>query len=91
MGTGANYSKFVVDNSATMGEGRTDTPLGKDPSKGQEFGQIKYTPKGTKDTIYDDDTRDTDNDTRAQLKGDVEAGDNLGEAEGDGAGKGGKD
>lgn len=72
-----NYDKYVVDNTPIMGEGYYATPLGKDPSKGQEFGQIKYTPQGTKDTIYDDSTRDTDNDRRAQIRGNTEVGRNI--------------
>ena len=63
----ANYDKFVVDNSYDGGEpGRTEQPTGDEPSKGLEFGQAKYAKRGAGNSIYDDPTRDTDNDTRAK-------------------------
>lgn len=74
MGKGENYGKFKVDNSATMGEGRTDTPLGPEPSKGQQFGQIKYAKRGGYDSIYNDSTRDTQNDIDAETRAAQPAG-----------------
>jgi hypothetical protein len=57
MGTGANYGKFVVDNSATMGEGRVEGGNG-------TMGQSKYC--GCNGPMNDDPTRDTDDDKKAE-------------------------
>lgn len=91
-GVGANYDKFKVDNSSDTGEGRTENIDMNSEAKGKQFGQVKYAKRGGYESIYDDATRDTENDTEAYKRSMEPCGyDEESEEEGDGAGKGGKD
>lgn len=79
-----NYGKFKVDNSSELPPGFVTGGDGK-------MGQSKYS-GGTGESIYDDVTRDTEDDTKAEPGyEDMIDEDEHNEASGDGAGKGGKD
>lgn len=90
-GSGANYDKFVVDNSSDVGPGRYENTDMNSEAKGKEFGQVKYAKRGGYQSLYDDPTRDTENDTEALARSKEYICDDESEEEGDGGGKGGKD
>ncbi len=63
-----NYDKYVVDSSNPLGDGRYENIDMNSSAKGKHFGQVKYAKRGGYESIYDDPTRDSDNDTEAKAR-----------------------